>query len=305
MKIPDKVRKCVFFLGAKKCDGTYAFVGTALLVAKLFDVNNEKIVIAYLVTAKHVIKGVREQLLCDEVDIRFNLKNGTAEWFKSKCENWRPHPNASVDVAVLRLKWMDADMDCMAYPFDEILTQEAAYQKGVGLGDPVFMTGLFWPHVGQTKSIPIIRTGNIAAMPEEPVNTQELGKIEAYLIEIRSIAGISGSPVFAYWRDLHPDNGSSPARIDNSPSGNQPDNDFRLLGIIHGHFDTPDKRERNYIEKSGDSQEINVGIAMTIPGDQIIETLSQSELIRQEEEELKGLRASALRLHKADDLQLT
>ncbi len=37
--------------------------------------------------------------------------------------------------------------------------------------------------------------GNIAMMPDEPVRTS-IGMMESYLIEVRSIGGLSGAPRF-------------------------------------------------------------------------------------------------------------
>jgi hypothetical protein len=38
--------------------------------------------------------------------------------------------------------------------------------------------------------------GNIAMIPTEPIETKDHGSMEAYLIEVRSMNGLSGSPVF-------------------------------------------------------------------------------------------------------------
>jgi hypothetical protein len=65
----------------------------------------------------------------------------------------------------------------------------------IGIGDAVFITGLFSHHPGKARNLRVIRVGNIAAMPDEPVKTQR-GEMEAYLIEARSLGGLSGSPVF-------------------------------------------------------------------------------------------------------------
>ena len=44
-------------------------------------------------------------------------------------------------------------------------------------------------------NLPIVRLGAIAAMPGEYIKT-DWGCLRAYLIEARSIGGLSGSPVF-------------------------------------------------------------------------------------------------------------
>jgi len=40
--------------------------------------------------------------------------------------------------------------------------------------------------------------GNIAAMPEELIEVRDFGMMQAYLVESRSLGGISGSPVFVH-----------------------------------------------------------------------------------------------------------
>lgn len=69
----------------------------------------------------------------------------------------------------------------------------------IGIGDEVLMVGLFTKRYGYRKNIPIVRGGIISAMPEEPIEDQETGNLyDAYLIEIRSIGGLSGSPVIVF-----------------------------------------------------------------------------------------------------------
>jgi hypothetical protein len=75
------------------------------------------------------------------------------------------------------------------------LTKRTWLSSGICLGDEIFITGAFVGRVGESKNIPVIRIGNIAAMPEEPIDFSS-PKRPAYLIETRSLGGISGSPVF-------------------------------------------------------------------------------------------------------------
>src|SRR5689334_11059030 len=90
-----------------------------------------------------------------------------------------------------------SDIDLVFFLSDEFLTEEARDKYHVGTGDEVAIVGLFYSHFGEAKNVPIVRTGNIAAMPDEPVPTSH-GLTDAYLVEVRSIGGISGSPVFTH-----------------------------------------------------------------------------------------------------------
>lgn len=58
------------------------------------------------------------------------------------------------------------------------------------------MTGLYRNHYGAQRNIPVVRSEIIAARREEPIETA-LGPMDAYLVEVRSIGGLSGSPAYA------------------------------------------------------------------------------------------------------------
>ena len=63
------------------------------------------------------------------------------------------------------------------------------------VGDEVATVGLYTSHHGHTKNIPVVRVGHISMLPDEPVMSTR-GYVEAYLVEVRSIVGLSGSPVY-------------------------------------------------------------------------------------------------------------
>jgi hypothetical protein len=56
-------------------------------------------------------------------------------------------------------------------------------EEKIGLGDEVFVVGLFRSHYGLQRNIPIIRVGNISMLKGEPVFTDYCGYTDAYLIE--------------------------------------------------------------------------------------------------------------------------
>ena len=79
-----------------------------------------------------------------------------------------------------------------------VARSDTIHSEGIGIGDEVFMVGLFHRHTGRDRNEPIIRVGNIASLPSAPVPLDEGEKAEAILIEPRSIGGLSGSPVFVH-----------------------------------------------------------------------------------------------------------
>lgn len=65
----------------------------------------------------------------------------------------------------------------------------------IAIGDEIIAIGLYTSHYGLEKNIPVLRVGNLAMLRSEPVLGPQNRYFDAYLVEIRSIAGLSGSPV--------------------------------------------------------------------------------------------------------------
>src|SRR5260370_20532817 len=102
----------------------------------------------------------------------------------------------------------------------------------IGIGDEVVIPGLFLSHLGTLQNQPIARTGNGAAMRGGPVPTSR-GPMDAYLVEMRSVGGISGSPVLTHMairpKVMLPKSDQF-AKIERSPKTHY------LLGLVQGHY---------------------------------------------------------------------
>ena len=105
------------------------------------------------------------------------------------------HPDSKNDLALFSIGITGDIYDFIMVPLERSMHEGVVKKWEPGLGDEVTVVGLYTSHYGEIKNRPIIRIGHIAAMPEEPVRTQN-GIVAGYLIEMRSIAGLSGSPVF-------------------------------------------------------------------------------------------------------------
>ncbi len=165
------------------------------------------------------------------------------------------------------------------------LTDEICKRDNFGIGEDLFFPGLFTQRPGENANLPIVRIGNIAAMPEESVRTTWGVLPRAYLIEARSIGGLSGSPVF--WN-----RGS----IRQLTVGIEPPTGARLnfyfLGLIHGHYDIRgedwDSNDETSIDTAAQTCALNMGIAIVIPASDVLATLNepifldQREIIRRE-----------------------
>jgi len=179
--------------------------------------------VRYAVTARHVLDGIRDKGL-DKVLLRVNRKSGDAAWIETRVKDWNFHPDEAVDVAVLPFEPFNG-FDHNLFPTEGFVTPEVVAKEQIGVGNEVFVVGLFHHHYGEKNNIPIIRVGNISAMPSEKVNTRR-GPMDAYLIEARSIGGLSGSPVFLPLGTRRSMTGLvvSPGQIQR----------YYLLGVMHG-----------------------------------------------------------------------
>jgi hypothetical protein len=269
MQIPDEIRKCTVFLKLRDNKVGERFVGTAFFVA----MQGENMAFTYLVTAKHVIDGIEKESIDGKVLIRMNDKQGNARQIESDICDWVGHSeDISVDIKIFA--WLPpSDCDWNAIPTSMIATNKIIEQDFIGIGNDLFVTGLFVGHYGQRRNTPIIRVGNIASMPEEKVKTKEFGDIEAYLIEARSIGGLSGSPVFVFLD-------SKRTRRVKFPEGDFKGKVFYLLGIVHGHWDRKEN-EIDDIISDIDGGKINTGIAVVVPATKLLEVINQPKLLQQ------------------------
>jgi hypothetical protein len=274
MLIDDNVRKCVQFLQYQSGRGML-LAGTSFMVSFIEDGES----FGYLVTAKHVIDRIREKASDGRVYVRVNVIGQSFEEVSTNVIDWWFHPtDSSTDIAVTI--WPSEDrFDQLSYPIcQSAATPEVIGQLGIGVGDEVFLVGLFHMHHGKKRNIPIIRLGNIAAMPEEPVELGHGSSMDAYLVEMRSIGGLSGSPVFI------PVGGRAGSQFVRSGTKRGEHHSFYLLGLMHGHWNTElPAIDESTSETSGEP--LNTGIGIVVPVTKILETIRQERFaqIRKDE----------------------
>jgi len=170
MAIPANFPKCTVFLAVKNLtEDSYKYVGSAFYVG----ISAGPGMFTYLVTARHVIDGVRS-LGATEIHIRVNFKDKTSGWTSVPLTKWGFHPtDANVDVSALAFP-LHPDWDHLAIPENAFMTKEKAAARHMGLGDEVFITGLFKFHEGKTRNIPICRMGNLAALDDEKLTRKNM-----------------------------------------------------------------------------------------------------------------------------------
>ncbi|MBA7673314.1 hypothetical protein ES703_81509 [subsurface metagenome] len=261
MRVPDEVRQCVAFIGLPvtipDAQQGIRFQGTAFFVSVPSESMEGKSYI-YLVTAKHVAIKLEGKTFM----VRINTNDGKSALVIGEGTQWWYHAtDESVDVALIPFV-PPAEFEYRSIPTTMFLLDEIIQGKSIGTGDEVFIAGLFAHLTGSARNLPIVRMGNIAMMPGEPVSTKEFGDIEAYLIEARSIGGLSGSPAFVR-ETVTMGLGA-----------------FYLLGLMHGHWDIPLQSKNDAMRADEDTYgQVNMGIAIVIPAKKILEVLNQPRMI--------------------------
>jgi hypothetical protein len=282
MRIPEEIRKCVVFLCSRLPSGAIVMRGTGFLVGVHLGGTGQ--MIGYIVTAKHVADLIEGT----ECGVRINLPSGAAETFWIGADmQWCRHPSEpdSVDAAVMPFPFR-TDADFRALDYDMFLTDDIIAKADIGPGDQVVTTGLFLP-LQISRNEPIVRTGNVAVMPRDRVPRIKIGanvvEAEVYLVEVRSVGGLSGSPVFVTptIRLAHP-------FVTADASGKEDARCFilggtrlYLMGLMHGHWTIePAEHDRYDFATSTDPiKSIAVGIAVVVPAKKIAEIIDRPDLV--------------------------
>lgn len=245
MQIADEVLKCVTFLSCLTASGQEDR-GTAFFVSQKFPDSQDDEFVVFAVTAKHVIEKAKQKATDGKVYFRLNGKDGNAEYVGMPETAWVRHKKTSVDVAAVAIDLDFSVYDHLSIPQKMFVSDPEVETHGISPGSDLFFPGLFVHHKGTKSNIPIIRTGSIAAMPGEPIETKQ-GVARAYLAEARSIGGLSGSPVFTHL-------------------GQHMQLPVHFLGLVKSHYDIEDCLDV--------SKQVNMGIALVVPDDDILELLN-------------------------------
>jgi len=286
MDVPPGVLHCVAFIASRTRNRQEELAGTCVLLSR--ETSDPRLTITYAVTARHVVDGIiearRDPLL------RVNLKGAGKDLFPFP-RPWRFHTDDDVDLAVTCINPLAGDdsqveWEHFSLPWFVVdpLPVNSRDPRDITAGDDIFATGLFYQHSGARRNIPIIRIGTIAALPEERVLAQvgtehnpRAALVDAYLAEIHSQMGLSGSPVFvAEQREAGFMRGIRYPGTLYTPKSNRA---IYLLGILSGHFDT----KLAVIEaRGGEKAKTNVGISVIVPYTKLVELFNGPEILEAE-----------------------
>ena len=247
--------------------------GSGFLISLTSDVNPD-VKYVYVVTNRHVVKGGHAVARLYTVDNKPDIPP-LGDWY---------YRDDADDIAICALGPMMPPYKYVFVP-DTYCLDQTTYQTDlhVGPGDDVFMVGRLIGHDGKQRNTPSVRFGNVAMNPEEPVMHD--GHLQySFIVESRSIAGYSGSPVFLH---IQPHNWRP------NVSQNTGQWKHHLLGVDCGHMLIPEPlRDRRQVnipgpwkqEQQGRSHEslyvrTNNGMMVVVPSWSLREMLNTNVLL--------------------------
>jgi Trypsin-like peptidase domain len=263
----DAVRDSVVYIGVE-ANGRFTPLGTGFLISRRYGLTH---VFIFAVTAAHVVKSIAG----DTVYVRLNRKSGDAASIAIRSKSiveWEDN-----DLALIPL-----DIGGDVYDYKMLEIDEAVLGKaretfdGISYGDEVYAIGLYTSHYGLTRNIPVVRTGHVALLPGEPVRGPT-GYLPAYLVELRTIAGLSGSPVF-----LNP----PIVRVKNKILEGMTATYYIPIGVLLGYHVVETKEDQVLVSKfqttgsddgPNDTDSLdqrNTGFGVVVPIDRILDMLN-------------------------------
>jgi hypothetical protein len=251
-------------------------VGTAFF----FSIATPPIQWLVVVTALHVVANVQLRTVDGtafvnsddgKTFLRVNTKDGGFKVVEVTEDKWfKPDMSSGEIVDIAFCQWdvlpSASEFDFRAIGAELAATKDVMTVEQIGVGNEIAFAGLFVNHHGKKRNEPIVRFGNICGMPSEPVSTK-VGDIEAYLVESRSVGGLSGSPVFVdvgVYRVV--DNVRQYRRGEEKV--------LYLLGVVNAHFDVFVKKAT--VDVSPSDEHVNKGIAVVTPIDKVLNVIQDS-----------------------------
>ena len=261
MRVPDDLLTCPLFFGGRDSGGHLHYRATAFFI--IAPTERRDLGALCLVTARHNVERAIAEY--GNVWVRLNTRDGAARDVEITKE-WTYPDNPASDIAVVPWPWEKYEWEALPIPLRWFVTEDTIEREGVGVGEDLIVMGLFSHHVGTKRNLPIVRSGNIASMPHEPLIDDATGdEYDAYLAEVRSIGGLSGSPVFVTTVGPRPaDLGTGEAFA------------YYLLGLVRGHW-THDT-ERDF--RGTEADRLNTGIAIVTPITELLPLLERDEFVR-------------------------
>lgn len=281
--IAEALKSTVFYLyrDEQSALSSAKIGGTGVFVFLTSETGQEHL---YAITNRHVI----EKGMCPV--IRVNDDSGNIRVIPlSMYDDWFYHPDGA-DIAAAYLPIIRDSLEVRAVPVADFVTEEMLARSGIDVGSDVYMLGRFIHHEGKNSNLPAARSGIISSMPNpgELIPVRDMQSQEAYLIEMRSLSGFSGSPTFynlvgadtfilmeLFMKVHFKIEPSKESEFDRSGSI------VKLLGIDSGNFpmyeEVLERSEFGEFSETPYKAVNHSGFSIVIPAWKILETLERSE----------------------------
>jgi hypothetical protein len=273
-RIRDEFLDCVVYLypSHNDADEGKGIGGTGFIIVVRTKDLKKNFLFPYIVTNRHVVEA-------GNTVVRMTTQDGKKQIIETDERDWQFHP-AGDDLAALLISLNPQELR-FSHIFDkDLLSKDDSSRLHVGIGDDVFVVGRFVNHEGKQKNSPTARFGCIAQMPNESVRLGQFNQ-ECYLVEARSVAGFSGSPVF--WH-VRPFGGGSYRPNTSAQIGPL------LLGVEAGYVQdwTPVCNSNgdpiNFSGPDGMKVKVNSGMMVVVPAWKLAELLIGKALTAQRKE---------------------
>lgn len=268
-RIAENLDRCVFFLfGHSPKTGQLIGPGaTGFFVGKSSE-SLDYISHIYAVTNRHVVANWSCIRVNEEDHKTRLLEFDPSEWIWSDTDDL-----AALDVT----DFFPSDPHTLqphhqiSWVHDfQLTSKESAWSRDIGIGDQIVMLGLFTDHSGSKRNVPVGRFGLLSATPDDDVPVRlwegDMHARPAYLGDMRSRSGFSGSPVWV-WRTPYDD--MNEVGLNGLAQRFNPRNTlFSLLGVHRGQF--KEQTIVTYVDaerplKSGDSIDIASSMTVIVP----------------------------------------
>lgn len=231
--------------------------------------------------------------------------------------DWHSHPEGD-DIAIRPLGAV-AGGEFWSLAAGLILTHGDIDREGIGPGDDCLMIGRYVNQKSRQQfDRPAVRFGNLAMMPERVYQPERSFEQESFLVDMRSQAGFSGSPVLVYFdepgwrlRSPLPESGDDPQAnlkaLEDHVAGGKTRavmTSTWLLGVDWGHLPVwNDVFDGNH---SVGRMQVSTGMAGVVPAWTLLDLLFEEgvKMARDKAEEQLGESdkgAAALDARKPDE----
>jgi hypothetical protein len=300
VRISNDARKCVVFLGDCDTLGTpekFEPFATAFLMRP-----NAPLPLAYLVTARHCVQDR------NPFWVRLNGETGS-QLILIEDPDWTFHEDPTVDVAVMEFPPLGegrySAFSSAWFSGRHVHGSKWQAELHFGPGDLTYTVGLFSYHRGESRNIPLVHTGHIAAFYEDEKiqvrdwsdrsNSPKFLRIDAYVVQRATLPGASGSPVFvrqtqiaAGEKHFHTERGAQHQWQSDVPTAY---GELYLLGLWHGSWEIDD------VKRAGAVVRNPAGYGIVVPANKIMEVFGVPKLKDRMEKamaERKAARAKTL-----------